>query len=113
MSEKTYKVVDVRGLAEKLYAIQQTEDELSFATCFEADDDGKVLESSTGDWWGAKFDGAFDGTYLIIGGFGGGDWYAYDATTTLTVDELEEMMYSLFKKIAAKSVCVEEGREDE
>jgi len=106
--KRTLKFADAHGLAEKIHAIQCTDKEVSFASCFETDRDGEILESSTGDWWGAKFSGAFDGTYLIIGEYGGGDWYVYDATYGLEVRELEDLLVNLFKNIGAKTVCVEE-----
>lgn len=107
MWKKTLKVVDVKGLAEKIYAIQNTNDELSFATCFEIDSDGTVLESITGDWWGAKFIGAFDGTFLLIGALGGGTWYTFDAGTTMTSEEIQAVVEEIFRRIAANEVCVE------
>ena len=102
----SYKLVDAKGLAEMLFSIQNSDNELSFATCYETGADGNVLEQSTGDWWGAKFAGAFDGTYLIIGAWGGRDWWVFDATRDLTADEIESMMVELFRRISAQMVCI-------
>jgi hypothetical protein len=110
MNEEIFKVVNARGLSERIHAIQNTEDEVSFAYCYDTAPDGSVLISSTSDWWGAKFAGAFDGTYLIIGGWGGGYWYAYDATTDIELDDLEGILTHLFQKMGSNTVCVEEAK---
>ncbi|MCL2190206.1 MAG: hypothetical protein FWB87_15750 [Defluviitaleaceae bacterium] len=110
MQKKPLKIVDARGLAEKIRAIRNTDEEVSFAACYELDEDGAVLESNTGDWWGAKFMGAFNGSYLLIGAFGGGDWYTFDDSSDITDDSLQFAIQELFKRIATKEVCVREGR---
>jgi len=106
MCKKTLKIMDAHGLAEKICAMQNTNNEISFATCFEVDEDGAVLESSTGDWWGAKFTGAFDGTSLLFGAWGGGDWYVFDATYSMTTEELKAVISEMFQRISADKVCV-------
>ena len=113
MWNRNLKAVNARELAEMLNTIQSTEsnltgDEISFATCFDVDEDGEILDSSTEDWWGTRFGGAFDGTYLIIGSWGGGSWYAYDVTGDVTVDAFEDILTNLFRTIGATTVCVEE-----
>ena len=111
MRKVSHKIVNPRGLAEMLLKIWEQDEELSFATCYETDVDGEVLDQSTGDWWGMKFLGYFDGGCLLIGQCGGGAWYTYDTTTTPAIEELEDMMTNLFRAIAvSEQVCVEEVR---
>jgi len=112
MQRITQKIVDARELAEKICAIQNTCDEISFSTCFDFDEDGVVLESSTGDWWGAKFMGAFDGTFLLFGAFGGRSWYAYDTDFNMTTEEIQVVIEEMFNRISAEKVCVEEAKRE-
>lgn len=106
MWKKVLKVVNACEVAEKIFAIKNSSDELSFAICFEVDSDGTVLESSAGDWWGVKFMSAFDRTFLLFGGFGGGAWYVFDAGSIMTSEELQPITNEMFRHIAANKVCV-------
>jgi hypothetical protein len=107
MWKTTLKIMNAHKLAEKVRSIKNADDEIKFATCFDVDEDGAVLESSTGDWWGAKFMGAFDGTFLLFGAFGGKDWYVYDADSGMVAEEMQAVIEEIFRRISAEKVCVE------
>ena len=108
MQKRIFEIANARKLAEKIHAIQNINNEVSFATLFEIDESGEVLESSTDEWWGAKFIGAFDGTFLLFGTFGGGDWYVFDATFDMTTEEIQVITEEMFRQISAEKVCIEE-----
>lgn len=109
MNESQYKILNSRDLVELLHKIRNSGDELSFATCYETDDSGEILNQSTGNWWGMKFVNLYDGECLLVGGWGGGSWHAFDSTYQAEADELEAMMIELFRIIGAKEVCVDMG----
>ena len=106
MKNVSYKIVNAREFAEMLLALQKDE-EITFASTFETDDDGTVLEQSTSDWHGAKFVNCFDGGCLLIGTWGGGLWDAYDTTTTPILEEIEDTVSNLFKWLNTGTVCIE------
>ncbi|MCL2189787.1 MAG: hypothetical protein FWB87_13595 [Defluviitaleaceae bacterium] len=105
MLKNGYKILDAHGLVKVINKIRHTEDEVSFATCYETDGDGAVLESSTSDWWGVKFIHAFDGIFLLVGTFGGGTCYTFDVGSDESGDTLQSAIVELLRLINTKDVC--------
>jgi hypothetical protein len=105
----TLKIADSRELAERIHAIQNTNDEIKFATYFDTDETGAALESSTGDWWGAKFIEAFDATFLFFAEFGGGGSCVFDVEAGVEIEELQAGIEQVFQKFSIERVCVEES----
>jgi len=84
---------------------------VSFATRYEIDDSGIILECE--DWFGATIIDQFNGQCVIVTSFGGGMCFAYNVTQLSDIVPVEvaesTLAYFLFHdlRIPGDMVCVE------
>ena len=91
---------------------QDIDGKIAFAAQYERDEDGKIAEENIESWYGAKIIKHFDGYCLLVGRYGGDEWYSYDVTGGLgcinfDADYLKEAVKTLFRN--ELSICPRDG----